>query len=160
MEVMTALNIDPSAFDITGSRDCLAATYDLLEQLEPLYLKYRGTKHLQVCVRHGEYDYSAFLRFQNYNIAVSYGPRMPAKPLGAAYVIELNENKFLIAGLNCSVNFHVKSGVNRKVDILRMEEGAVHDGNWIPGRILNGDEKMMIHFGDMPTAIMIELYQF
>ena len=160
MEVMMALNIDPSAFDITGSRDCLAATYKLLENLEPLYLQYRGTEHLKACVRHGEHDFSAFLRFQSYNLAVSYGPRMTAKPLGAAYVIELEENKFLLVGLNCSVSFQVKPGVNKKVDILRMEEGTVCDGKWMSGRVLNGDEKMMIRFGDMPTAMMIEVYQF
>ena len=160
MEVMVALNIDPSAFDITGSRDCLSATYGLLQQLEPLYLKYRGTEHLQVCVRHGEVDYSAFLRFQNYDIAISYGPRATAKPLGTAYVIELNENKFLLVGLNCSVSFHVKPGVNRKVDYLRIEEGTVQNGEWIASRTLNGDEKMMVRFGDMPSAMMMELYQF
>ncbi len=160
MEVMIALNIDPSAFDITGSRDCLAAAYDILEQIEPLYLKYRGTEHLKACVRHGEHDYSAFLRFANYDITVSYGPRMSAKPLGAAYVIELEENKFLLVGLNCSIDFRVKPGVNKKVDILRMEEGKLQSGSWIPGRIMNGDEKMMVRFGDIPTAMMIELYQF
>ena len=160
MEVMIALNIDPSAFDITGSKDCLSATYDMLEQVEPLYLKYRGTEHLKACVRHGEYDFSAFLRFTDYDLAVSYGPRMSGKPLGAAYVIELEENKFLIIGLNCSVNFHVKPGVNKKVDMLRMEEGKIRNGKWIPGRVLNGDEKMMIQFKDMPTAMMICPYQF
>lgn len=160
MEVMIALNIDPSAFDITGSRDCLSAAYDMMEQVEPLYLKYRGTEHLQACVRHGEHDYSAFLKFANYDIAVSYGPRMSAKPLGAAYIIELDENTFLMIGLNCSVNFHVKPGTNKKVDVVRMEEGTIKNGEWIPGRVLNGDEKMMIRFGDMPTATKIEVYQF
>ena len=43
IDVMIALNIDPSAFEIEGSKDYLAATYDLLHQLEPLYLKYRNT---------------------------------------------------------------------------------------------------------------------
>ena len=160
MEVMIALNIDPSAFDITGSKECLAATYGLLEQLEPLYLKYRGTEHLKACVRHGEYDYSALLRFQNYDLSVAYGPRMSAKPMGAAYVIELTENKFLMVGLNSSVTFRVKPGANRKVDIVRLEEGTVSNGAWVSGRVLNGDEKMMLRFGDMPTAMMIELYQF
>jgi beta-galactosidase GanA len=160
MELMIALNIDPSAFDITGSRDCLAATYDLLAQLEPLYLKYRGTEHLQACVRHGEHDFSAFLRFQNYNLSVSYGPRMTAKPMGAAYVIELEENKFLLVGLNCTLNFQVKPGVNKKVEMLRFEEGTLRNGQWRPGRVLNGDEKMMVRFGDMPTAMMVELYQY
>ena len=160
MEVMIALNIDPSAFDITGSRDCLAATYDLLAQLEPLYLQVRGTEHLKACVRHGECDYSAFLRFKNYDLAVSYGPRQSAKPLGTCLAIELSANKFLLIGLNFSLNFQVKPGVNKKPDILRLEEGRIENGEWLPGRVLNGDEKMMLRFGDMPSAMMVELYQF
>ena len=160
MELMIALNIDPSAFDITGSKDCLAATYDLLKQLEPLMLRCRGTEKQQACVRHGECDYSAFLRFSNYDLTVSYGPRASGKPLGACLAFELAPEKFLLVGLNCTPAFHVKPGVNKKADILRMEEGRVVNGEWIPGRVLNGDEKMNLRFGDMPGALMVELYSY
>ena len=160
MELMIALNIDPSAFDITGSKDCLAATYSLLEQLEPLYLQYRGTEHLQTCVRHGEVDYSAFLRFENYDLVVKYGPRMSGKPLGCCYAIELSGDRFLLVGLNCTPEFRVKPGDGSRMDILRMEEGRIENGAWIPGRVLNGDEKMGLRFGDMPSALMVELYRF
>ena len=160
MEVMVALNIDPSAFDIRGSRDCLAATYGLLRELEPLLLRYRGTGHLQTCVRHGETDYSAFLRFASYDLAVSYGPRQSEKPLGCCLTLELEENKFLLVGLNCGVKFSVKPGVNYQPDLLRLEEGHLEEGQWVPERLLNGDEKMSLRFGDMPKALLVELYQF
>lgn len=160
MELMIALNIDPSAFDITGSKDCLAATYDLLGQLEPLYLQHRGTEQLQVCVRHGEVDYSAFLRFQNCDLVVKYGPRISGKPLGCCYALELAADRFLLVGLNCTPEFHVKPGDSRRLDILRLEEGRVVGGEWVPGRVLNGDERMNLRFGDMPSALMVELYRF
>lgn len=160
MELMIALNIDPSAFDITGSKECLAATYDLIGQLEPLYLQVRGTERLQVCVRHSEVDYSAFLRFINYDLVVKYGPRMSGKPLGCCYAIELSDDKFLLVGLNCTPEFHLKPGDSSRFDILRLEEGRVVDGEWIPGRVLNGDERMNLRFGDMPSALMVELYRF
>ena len=160
MEVMIALNIDPSAFDITGSRECLTATYGILKELEPLYLQYRGSSHLQACVRHGEVDYSGFLRFENYDLCVSYGPRQSGKPLGACYAIELDANRFLLIGLNCGVNFHVKPGDKYQMDILRLEEGHVENGAWVCERILNGDEKMSLRFGDMPKAMMVEFYRF
>ena len=160
MELMIALNIDPTAFDITGSRECLTATYDLLKQLEPLMRQHRGTARQQACERHGEVDYSAFLRFSACDLAVSYGPRTSGKPLGACLAFELTPEKFLLVGLNCTPAFHSKPGVNKKLDILRMEEGNVVNGEWCPGRVLNGDEKMNLRFGDMPSALMIELYQF
>ena len=160
MDLMIALNIDPSAFDITGSKDCLAATYDLLEQLEPIYLQNRGTEHLKVCVRHGETDYSGFLRFGGYDLVVKYGPRMSGKPLGCCYAVELSEDKFLLIGLNCSPEFRLKPGDNRCFDIMRLEEGHVVKGGWIPGRVMNGDEKMSLRFGDMPGAMLVELYRY
>ncbi|MCR5137675.1 MAG: DUF5597 domain-containing protein [Oscillospiraceae bacterium] len=160
MELMIALNIDPSAFDITGSKDCLSATYGMLKELEPLYLEHRGTRRLQSCVRHGENDYSAFLRFENCDLVVKYGPRMSGKPLGACQVYELAPDRFLVIGLNCTPEFRVKPGTDRKMDILRMEEGRVADGRWIGGRIFNGDEKMNLRFGDMPTALLVELYSY
>ena len=160
MELMIALNIDPSAFDITGSRDCLAATYDLLAQLEPLLLRYRGTPQQQACVRHGECDFSAFLRFSAYDLTVAYGPRASGKPLGACLAFELTPEKFLLVGLNCTPAFRVKPGVNKKMDILRMEEGTVVNGEWRCARVFNGDERMNLRFGDMPGALLVELYQF
>ena len=105
-------------------------------------------------------DNSAFLRFQDYDLVIKYGPRMSAKPLGCCYVIELREDKFLLVGLNCTPEFRVKPGDNSRFDIMRLEEGRVVKGKWIPGRVLNGDEKMALRFGDMPSALMVELYRF
>lgn len=160
MEVMLALNIDPSAFDIRGSRECLSATYALLRELEPIYLQYRGGNHLQACVRHGETDYSAFLRFANYDLSVSYGPRQSGTPLGACLSVELDPNRFLLIGLNCGVKFSVKPGVKKQMDILCLEEGKLEKGNWVTEHLLNGDEKMSLRFGDMPKAVMVTLYRF
>ena len=160
MEVMMALNIDPSAFEIAGSKEKLSAAYGLIENMEHIYLKYRGTQHLKSVVRHGENDYGALLTFENYDLAIAYSPRIPEHPLGSASVFEIAENSFVIVGTECSVNFRVKSGENMKVDYLKLEEGIFVDGEWKPGRILNGDEKMALKFGDMPKAYLVELFKY
>lgn len=160
MEVMMALNIDPSAFDITGSKDYLAATYNLVEQLKPLYLKYRGTKHLQSYVKKSDTDFGTFLQFEEYDLAVAYSPKMPAKPLPAGAIYELAPNKFLLTGMMSTLTFRPKEGENVKVDYLKLEEGQIVKGEWKPGRILNGDEKMSLRFGDMPTCFYAELYKY
>lgn len=159
-EVMAALNIDPSAFDITGSKDLLAATYDIMKNLEPVYLKYRGTEHLKSFVRHGETDYGTFLIFENYDIRVSYKPRQSGKPLGAGIFIELDPDRFLLLGTMCSISITAKPGENLKADVIREEEGTLEDGIWKPGRILNGDEKMSLQFPEMPTLYRIEMYKY
>lgn len=160
MEVMIALNIDPSAFDIAGSKEYLARTYDLVKQMQPLYLTYRGTEHLQSYVKKSETDYGTYLRFQNYDIAVAYAPKMPAKPLGAGIIYELDENKFLIIGMMCDLTFLPKAGENKKVDYLKLEEGEIINGQWRAGRILNGDEKMSLKLGDMISCYCVELYKY
>ena len=160
MEVMIALNIDPSAFDTTNSKDYLARAYDLVAQLEPWILKYRGTAGLQAFVRHSDTDYGTFLRFGDYDIAVSYDPKQPAKPLGAGMVFELEKDKFLLVGTSCAMTFLPKCGKDTKVDIVRLEEGTVENGTWHARRVLNGDEKMSLRFGNMPAAMMVEVYSF
>lgn len=160
MEVMIALNIDPSAFDIEGSRDYLAKTYDIITQMKPLYLKYRGTKHIQSYVRKSDTDYGTFLRFEDYDLSISYAPKQKAKPLAGGIIYELDVNKFLLIGTMCTLKFHSKVGENLKVDFLKLEEGELVNGDWKAGRILNGDEKMSIKFGDMPQCMYVELFKY
>ena len=159
-EVMAALNIDPSAFETKGSRDYLSDVYALLRELEPLYLQYRGTGSLAAYVRHSETDYGTFLRFREYDLAVAYAPRAAAKPLGAGIVIELAENRFLLAGMMSSFTFMPKPGRNRRAGILRLEEGAVEAGAWKPRRRFNGDEQMALKFGDRLGLLVAELYEY
>ncbi len=62
--------------------------------------------------------------------------------------------------MQSSLTFTPKPGVNKKVDILKLEEGDLENGQWKPGRILNGDEKMSLRLGDMPTCLMVQLFQY
>ena len=160
MEGMIALNIDPSAFDTAGSKDYLARAYQFIEQMDPLYRKYRGTEHLKAFVRHGDLDYGTFLRFEDFDIAVAYDPKQSGKPLGAGVVFELGEGRFLIIGTSCAMTFRPKTGKNTRVDVLRLEEGNLVDGEWKRGRVLNGDEKMSLRFGDMPQMRYAEVVEF
>ena len=59
-----------------------------------------------------------------------------------------------------TLTFRPKEGENFRVDYLKIEEGTLEKGNWKPGRILNGDERMAIRLGDMPTCLFIELYKY
>ena len=160
MEVMIALNIDPSAFDIAGSKDYLAKTYQLIRDMKPLYLKYRGTDQLKCYVKKDDTDFGAFFRFQNYDLQVAYSPKMPAKPLAAGMIYELAPDKFLLVGMMSTLTFMPKCGENLKVDFVRLEEGTLENGEWKAGRILNGDEKMSLNFGDMPACYMLELFKY
>lgn len=159
-EVMEELNIDPSAFDIAGSNVCLAKTYDLVEQMKPLYLEYRGTPHMRSFVKHDDTDFGVFLHFTEYDLAIGYAPRISGKPVAGGIIYELSPDKFLIVGMQAHLVFQPKVGVDKKVEILSLEEGALVNGQWERGRILNGDEKMSLRLGDMPGCLLVELFQY
>lgn len=160
MELMIALNIDPSAFEIAGSKDYLSRTYELIENMKPLYLKYRGTEHLKSYLKKSDTDYGAYFHFSKYDLAVKYNPKATCKPLAAGMVYELSENSFLVVGMMSSLTFRPKAGENLKVHYLRFEEGDIVNGEWKPGRILNGDEQMSLRFGPMPSCYMVELFKY
>lgn len=160
MEVMAALNIDPSAFNIAGSKERLATAYHLMHELEPLLLKYRNTSHWQCFVRHGENDYGTFLRFKNYDVRVAYNPRESGKPLGAGIIIELNDNEFLAIGTMSKLTFTPKQDEDTQVEFLELDDGVIENGQWHTKRVLNGDEKMSISFGDTLGNYRLSLYKF
>ncbi len=160
MEVMMALNIDPSAMDITGSREYLAAVYGLLGQIKPLLLQYRGTSHLRSFVKKADTDFGSFFSFGEYNLKAAYGPKLPAKPLASGIVLEIAPHAFFLMGMQCTFEFMPKAGENVKAELLKMEEGTFENGQWKPGRILNGDEKMSIKCGDQIQCYYIELFKY
>lgn len=160
MELMAALNIDPSAFETAGSSGYLSRTYEMIDQMMPLYLKYRGTGKIFCFVRRSETDYGTFFRSRDYDIAVAYAPREKEKPVASGVIFELEPGHFLIGGMMCSLEFRVKSGENKKVNLIRLEEGEVINGEWKPGRTLNGDEKSVLKFGAMPGWLSVELFKY
>ncbi|MDE7285246.1 MAG: DUF5597 domain-containing protein [Lachnospiraceae bacterium] len=159
-EVMQVLNINPAMFAAEGGREYLGRTYSLLQDMEPLYLKYRGTEHMQCYVKKSETDFGRYLRFKEYHIVIDYLPAAVAKPLAAGVIFELSENQFLIAGMMSRLTFSVKMNENKNVSILRLQEGIIDKGKWIPTRTLNGDEGMVLGFGDVPAFLYVELYKY
>ena len=159
-EVMAALNINPAVFMTEGGREYLGRTYSLLQNLEPLYLKYRGTGSMQCYVKKSETDLGTYFRFKSYQAVIDYMPTVTAKPLAAGVIFELCENQFLIAGMMSRIVFSAMMGENRKVAVLKLQDGKFEKGEWIPARTLNGDEQMMISFSDVPSCLYVEMYKY
>lgn len=53
-----------------------------------------------------------------------------------------------------------KQDENTQVDILELDEGIIENGQWKTTRVLNGDEKMSISFGDTLGNYRLNLYKF
>lgn len=159
-EVMAALNINPAVFETEGGREYLSKTYRLLQGIEPLYLKYRGTGRMQCYIKKSETDAGAYLRFREYNIVIDYLPAAPGKPLAAGVIFELDGNRFLLAGMMSRLCFFAKPNENSKVSFLKLQEGQMENGRWVPGRTLNGDEQIQPGLGEAPACLCVELYKY
>ncbi len=159
-EVMAALNINPLVFDTEGGKLYLSKIYELLYHLQPLYLRYRGTDRMQSYVRKSDMDSGVYLRFRKYNVLIEYMPSVKGKPLAAGVIFELEEDKFLIAGMMSKIFFHAKPGENVKISVLTLQEGRILNGEWAAERTLNGDEQMMMALGDLPSCLYVELFRY
>ena len=115
---------------------------------------------MQCYVKKSETDLGTYFRFKNYQAVIDYMPTVTAKPLAAGVIFELSENQFLIAGMMSRMVFSSRMNENKKAAILKLQEGKVEKGEWIPARTLNGDEQMMISFGDIPSCLFVELYKY
>jgi hypothetical protein len=72
----------------------------------------------------------------------------------------LHPGKFFVAGMQATVTFRAKQGSEKKPGILKMEEGELRDGEWRPGRRLNGDEQMSLRLSDTLSCRIVELYMY
>lgn len=160
MELMVALNIDPTAFDIEGSKAYISRVYGVMENIKPLYFKYRSTPHLVSYLKKSETDYGILVNFVNYDFQIAYAPKQPCKPVAAGMIYEVGENCFYIIGMMSTIKILPKPGENMNVDILKLEEGEFKDGEWKSGRLLNGDEKMALHIKDQIRCFFVELYKY
>lgn len=159
-EVMESLNINPIMFETAGGKEYLSKVYGLLENMKPLYFEYRGSGRMQSYIKKSETDAGSYLRFQSYDVLVDYFPSMSGMPISAGVVFELGENKFLLAGMMSRMTFRVKAGENKKVRALKLEDGNLVKGEWVPGRWQNGDEQMQFNLGPNPTCLYVELYKY
>jgi Domain of unknown function (DUF5597)/Beta-galactosidase len=79
------------------------------------------------------------------------------RPMGL--VMMLAPGEFLVAGKDLSIDFYDKSDSTRPAELARIQEGQFIDGQWIPGRTLNGDERLRIVPANRFGMVRIKLLQ-
>ena len=107
---------------------------------------------------------SQTLHFGEWNATISYGggrggraPAGNAEPTGRALVAQLAENKFLVAGYFCRVDFRPTAADKRR-QFMRVDEGIYEYGVFKFIRILNGDETDYgLNLRAEPVALRVSL---
>jgi hypothetical protein len=112
------------------------------------------------------------LDFGGWRAVVSFPPSYdpPAAPVsttsdtrglkaGRALVASLGGDEFLVAGIDCKVQFAtpVHAG-GRQMQLLRVEEGRYDGTTWVASRLWNGDETDYgLNFGGKGSLVRVKL---
>jgi hypothetical protein len=64
-------------------------------------------------------------------------------PEGYAIIINISPDEYIIYGNNIQISFSPVTPGPAIAAIARLDEGRFEDGNWVPGRRLNGDDIMI-----------------
>jgi beta-galactosidase GanA len=128
--------------------DSMRQTYDVLRQLEPLILENQGKgKMAGLLAESVEQRQPQKIFLNGYALSATY-ERPPNSPLNSqstppasgALVIVLGADEFIFAGTGTVITFETDSPGAPIVGILSADEGKFENGQWKPGRRLNGDQ--------------------
>jgi hypothetical protein len=124
-------------------------SYDLLRQLAPLILEYQGKgavagllpegpeQRLPQQLRLG--DYTLNITFEFPPLPIGQNPGTPAS-ISGGLVIAISPDEFVFAGTGLTVTFDADASPGQIAGILSVQEGKFENGQWLPGRWLNGDQ--------------------
>jgi beta-galactosidase GanA len=121
----------------------LTESYDLLTQLARLILDKQGKGVMAGLLPEGpEQRLPQQLRLGDYLLNVTFErPTNPnANVLSGGLVISLGQDEYLLAGTGLTVTFETDRPDDPLVGILSVDEGKYANGQWLPGRRLNGDQ--------------------
>ncbi len=138
----SGIGFSPFAIDELDSDPdgALAASYAEIASLTPLLLAHQSAGDVHGFVldkNHPSVDFT----MSGYTIRVSrdqiFGNQASA---GFGIIMATGVDEFLGAGKGFRVSFVPRSTNAQHVGIASIDEGAFVDGQWVPGRRLNGDE--------------------
>jgi len=99
------------------------------------------------------------LYFEQYDVTIHYLQNAGCTPKGGGIIIQTAPDEFILAGMNFRAEFLAKKGEGKLVDYLYIEEGGFQDGQWLPGRRLNGDE-YNLRFGTGAYILKCGVYKY
>jgi len=126
----------------------LAASYNVLKQLAPLILERQGKKAMAGVLPEGaEQRAPQKVRLGGYALNVTYerlaSPSQNTQTpdaISGGLVISIGPDEFIFAGTGLIITFETETPSDTSVGILSAQEGKYVNGQWAPGRWLNGDQ--------------------
>jgi len=127
----------------------LAASYDVLKQLAPLILEHQGKGAMVGLLPEGAEQrvpqkvrlggYTLNLTYERPTASTAQNAQTPDAVSGGL-VISVGPDEFIFAGTGLIITFETETPSDTSVGILSAQEGKYVNGQWAPGRWLNGDQ--------------------
>ncbi len=137
-----AIGTSPFAVDSLEepSNTPLAHSYAALRQIAPLILEHQGANAI-VGFLLDEQQPSVTRELGGYELTISLDAVFHLKAeIGYGLIVAVGPDTFVGAGSGFRVAFRPLDAGRQSVGILAVEEGQYDNGQWMPGRRLNGDE--------------------
>ncbi|MDH6316166.1 hypothetical protein M2457_001905 [Parabacteroides sp. PF5-13] len=147
--------------------DPLAEVYALLDGMSELILKHQGKGTMRGILVDNENPVQSF-ELGNYIVTADPSNKTALENSAVGgLIIQLGEDEYIVLGRNLNVRFAPKVPGNLPyVGVDQVYEGVFKNGQWVPGRLLNGDETHCSTFSGtglkMPVASIqkISLYRY
>lgn len=150
--------------------------YGTLKQLTPYIIHYQGSENLGGLlvddnsridsVTLGGYKIKGYAtrRYDPTAMGMPGGNQQAQpqrNPAGGALIISTEPGEYLIAGRNMGISFSdADQSSKMKVSFISLEEGRFVEGNWVPGRRLNGDEFRVVLPANRSMIYKVKLYKY
>lgn len=175
------IGFSPFGMDYTKyANDPIGASQITEKSLEPFALNYKlvGPMQREIARLNFEGKLQAVveekgkptdaMEFGPWKVNVSYGvgqfgpganPPGNPEPTGRAFIAQLGEDEFLVAGYFCRVDFRVNDAASGKQrEYVRVEEGSYDNGKFKAIRIWNGDQTDWgLNFASTPEVLRVSL---
>ena len=144
---LDAIGFSPFAIESVAEPvgNLLSASYDLLKQLTPLILERQGKQQMAGLLFEGsEQRVPQKVRLGGYTLNVTYERPAPgaqtAEAISGGLVMSVGTDEFIIGGTGLIITFETEAPSDITIGLLSVQEGKYSNGQWMPGRWLNGDQ--------------------
>ncbi|WP_047013601.1 DUF5597 domain-containing protein [Paenibacillus sp. IHB B 3415] len=139
----------------TGVGPLLSKSYELLHHMTPVITQYYGTRQMRGILQ--DKAYPSAIRLGGYRFQLRFKNRLNSESAPAGgLIIAVSDHDYIIAGHGFSVEF-TSMEPGKSAEFISIDEGWYEDGNWVPGRRLNGDE-YRVSLGSEPQVLKVSLY--
>jgi hypothetical protein len=154
-----ALGFAPFGIDSLAETNVLREHYGVLKNLRPFLVQHLGQSSLRGFMQYRDERRVEF-DIGGYRADIEYRSEDPSRT-GGGLIIALEPDTFLMTGVNYSIRFAKRRDQSGSTAWLSLDEGVFRDGQWVPGRRLNGDEaSYRVSLGPQPRILLGKVYSF